>query len=433
MDRRARSLAIAASLAGAYLALGCASFDPRPLEEIPFLERAQTQEREGVRVTVAVPSRGEARRAFGVDLAKRRIQPVWIEIENATDIPYVILFSALDPMYFSPHEAAYKSHFRFRPFTNGKIDDHFWEHQIFPFVPPHGSSAGFVFSNLKLGTKEVRVKLFGPRRVQRFEFYVAVPGFRADYHEADWETLLAQEFIDYHDEDELRAALRELPCCTTPKLGIGKGDPVNLVLIGDKERVSSALIRGGWDETEKLTLASAWRTFKAFFGGEYKYSPMTSLYLFGRSQDMGMQKARDTIHERNHLRLWLSNLRFRGQHVWIGTITRDIGIYFTTRAWNFTTHAIDPNVDEARLAIREDFQIARSVERYGNVEGVGAATPDQPHRNLMNAPWWTNGLRLVVQLSDRTVPLEEQRFFFWDWSIEEAEQFNERLRELMGE
>ena len=206
-----------------------------------------------------------------------------------------------------------------------------------------------------------------------------------------------------------------------------------LVLIGDKERVSSALIRGGWDETEKLTLASAWWTFKAFFGGEYKYSPMSWLYLFGRSQDMGMQKARDTIHERNHLRLWLSNLRFRGQHVWIGTITRDIGLYFTRRTWNLTTHAIDPNVDEARLAIREDFQIARSVERFGNVEGVGAATPDQPHRNLMNAPWWTDGLRLVVQVSDRAVPLEEQRFFFWDWPIEEAEQFNERLRELMGE
>ena len=51
----------------------------------------------------------------------------------------------------------------------------------------------------------------------------------------------------------------------------------------------------------------------------------------------------------------------------------------------------------------------------------------------MNAPWWTDGLRLVVQVSDRAVPLEEQRFFFWDWSIEEAEQFNERLRERMGE
>lgn len=119
--------------------------------------------------------------------------------------------------------------------------------------------------------------------------------------------------------------------------------------------------------------------------------------------------------------------------MWVGTITRDIGVYFTRRAWNLTTHAIDPNVDEARLSLREDLQIAQTIERWGNVEGVGAAMRDEPHRNLMNAPWWTDGLRLVVQLSDRPVPLEEQNLFFWDWAVEEAEAFNERLRKLMEE
>ena len=290
-----------------------------------------------------------------------------------------------------------------------------------------------MFSNLKLGTKEVRVKLYGPRRVRVFEFYVPVPGFRADYQRMDWDTLLAQDFVDYEDEDEFRAALRELRCCTTNAVGLGEGDPVNLVLIGDAPRVKSALIKGGWDETEKLTFASGWRTFKAFFGGEYKYSPMSSLHLFGRSQDAGAQKARETIHQRNHLRLWFSNMRFQGQFVWVGSITRDIGVYFTLRTWNLTTHAIDPNVDEARLSLREDLQVSQAIERWGNVEGIGAATREEPHRNLMNAPWWTDGLRLVVQLADRPVPLEEQSLFFWDWPVEEAEAFNERLRNLMEE
>ena len=35
----------------------------------------------------------------------------------------------------------------------------------------------------------------------------------------------------------------------------------------------------------------------------------------------GFQKARDTIHERNHLRLGMGPMTFRGQYVWIGTIT----------------------------------------------------------------------------------------------------------------
>jgi hypothetical protein len=179
-----------------------------------------------------------------------------------------------------------------------------------------------------------------------------------------------------------------------------------------------------------LSFASGWRTFKAFFGGTYKYSPMSALYVDGRPQDAGFQKARDTIHERNHLRLWLSPMRFRGKEVWVGTITRDIGIYFTTRSWSLTTHAIDPDVDEARDYLREDFQIAQSIERWGFVEGAGAATSDAPHRNLMNAPWWSNGLRLVIDVPDRSIPLVDQRFFYWDWPIEAAEAFNEKLRAL---
>ena len=418
------------------LGSGCGtfgSFAPVPAERVPFMERVQTQTREGITVSAAVLSRDEAAKVFGVDLASRRIQPVWFRLENRTEIPYALMLTGVDPNYFSAHEAAYKSHFSFlRARTNASMDAHFDAHALDPFLPPMGSTEGFVFSNQKLGTKEVRIRLFGPKRVREFEFYIPVPGFRADYHEVDWDELLAQDFVDYQDEDAFRDALRALPCCTKSVAGVGKGDPVNLVLIGSAEDVANALIRAGWDETEKLTLASAWRTFRAFFGGEYKYSPMSALYLFGRGQDAGFQKARDTIHERNHLRLWLSPMKFRGRHVWIGTITRDIGVYFTTRAWNLTTHAIDPYVDESREYLREDFTNALSLERFGFVEGVGAATPDDPHRNLMNAPWWTDGLRLVIELApDGTVvPMDQVRFFYWDWQGNEGEDFNEQLRRL---
>ena len=61
----------------------------------------------------------------------------------------------------------------------------------------------------------MRARFFGPARAEEFEFYVAVPGFRADYHEVDWDALLAHDFVNYEDEDEFRKALRQLPCCTT--------------------------------------------------------------------------------------------------------------------------------------------------------------------------------------------------------------------------
>jgi len=403
------------------------------MDSIPFKERAQTQERNRIRVTTAVLGRDEAKRAFGVDLAKKQIQPVWLEIENTSDRPYALLFTATDPNYFSAHEASYSSHSFLRPFTNRKIDDHFFMHEMEASVLPHSTKSGFLFTNLKLGTKEVRVRLFGPGRTETFAFYVQVPGFRPDYDEVDWEALAAQEFIDYEDEAEFRQALRDLPCCTTRKDGSGEGDPLNLIIIGSAEEVGNALIRAGWDETETLTWGSGWRTFKAFFGGSYKYSPMSALYLYGRSQDAGYQKARETIHQRNHLRLWGSPLKFRGQHVWVGTITRDIGVYFTPRSWNLTTHAIDPYVDEARTYIGEDFANAQAVQRLGYVSGVGAATREEPHRNLMMARWWTDGLRVVIEVPEEPTPLEEIDFFYWDWDTrtpEESEEINRQLREL---
>ena len=433
MELRLRKLALVAGCIIALQAFGCATFKPTPIHEIPFTERAETLERDGLRVTVAVPTRDEARRIYGIDMSKKLLQPVWLEIENSSKIPYVVMLSGIDPMYFSANEASRRNNFSFRPFTNRKMNRHFGDLQIATLIPPQGSTSGFVITNLTLGTKEVHVKLFGPRRQLNFEFYVPVPGFKADYHKVDFEKLRAMEHTNYEDEEAFRAFLRELPCCTSNRANIGKGDPVNLVIIGDAKRVSRALMRSGWDETERLTFASGWRTFKAFFGGEYKYSPMSSLYLFGRPQDAGFQRARDTIHERNHLRLWFAPVRFHGQEVWVGTITRDIGVYFTLRTWNLTTHAIDPNVDEARTALREGFQMAEVIARFGYGKGVGAATREEPHRNMMGAKWWTDGLRLVVQLSDKDVPLEEENFFFWNVSGEGSEELKEQIRELMEE
>ena len=56
---------------------------------------------------------------------------------------------------------------------------------------------------------------------------------------------------------------------------------------------------------------------------------MSDLYLFGRAQDFALQKARDNIHQRNHLRLWLSPMRYHGKQVWVGQISRDIGSRLT--------------------------------------------------------------------------------------------------------
>jgi hypothetical protein len=418
------------------LLIGCATFDPKPIDGIPFKQRVQTQEKDGLTVSTTVLSAAEAKHAFGVNLEKTKVQAVWIRVDNRTAVPYNLMHHGVDPNYFSAAEVAYR-HRRALAFSrNDRLDEHVERLSFQESIPPNASGEGFVFSNLKVGIKEVEIKLYGPARSETFEFYVSVPGSRADHYSVDWAALRDQTFDDLEDELAFRDALRALPCCTTRADGRGRGDPVNLVLIGSASAVFRAMIRAGWDQTEKLTAASAWRSAKAFFGGEYKHSPMSALYLFGRAQDAGFQKARSSIHQRNHLRLWLSPLRYRGEEVWVGTITRDIGVYFTTRAWNLMTHAIDPDVDEARRYLLEDLALGGFIDLWGPVRGVGAATREAPHRNLMNAPWWTDGNRLVMSIVEGPVPLEQHHYFFWDWPVPpgvDLDAFNRRLRDLVDE
>ena len=140
------------------------------------------------------------------------------------------------------------------------------------------------------------------------------------------------------------------------------GDPLNLVIVGGLDDAFPALVRRGWRPTEEKWSGSVWRMVTSALSGErYPYAPVSDLYLFGRPQDLALQKARDNIHQRNHLRLWLSPMRYHGKQVWVGQISRDIGSRLTIHSPTLTTHKIDPDVDEARAALCEDMAYSQNL------------------------------------------------------------------------
>ena len=133
-------------------------------------------------------------------------------------------------------------------------------------------------------------------------------------------------------------------------------------------------------------------------------SPVSALYVFGRQQDFALQKARATFHERNHLRLWLAPFTCEGREVCVGQISRDIGLRFSFRAPGWVTHKIDPEVDEARNYLTHEMLTSGSVCQVAWLEGVGEASSDRPRRNLTGDPYFSDGLRVVLVLSDEVVP-----------------------------
>ena len=101
----------------------------------------------------------------------------------------------------------------------------------------------------------------------------------------------------------------------------------------------------------------------------------------------------------------MTDVRFDGRPVWIGQVSRDIGVRFTPKTWNLTTHKIDPDVDEARDYVLNDLIVVGRVAGFGLILGVEAATAAAPRRNLTGDPYFTDGLRAIAVLSrTRTVP-----------------------------
>ncbi len=398
-----------------------------------FMDAAVTQRRDDLEVRVAVLDGAASRKFFGVPMARRGIQPVWVHIVNRSQRPYRLQFVALDPNHFSPLEAAALNHYSggkrlfgygllawlFLPLlillpikllavrrANRKMDAFFLEHafRMRP-IPPGGEQAGVVFTNLSEGTKVVLVRLLGPDGFKDFEFSLTVEGLRADYLRHEFDILGAAEEATEVDMPGLQQYLTAAPPATTNSRGLRLGDPVNLVVVGDFPRVLGAF-GARWDETEIISLATCWKTARAFLmGAEYRYSPVSGLFLLGRSQDFALQRIRSSINERLHLRLWATPLQFQGQRVWIGQVSRDIGVRLTWRTWNLTTHRIDPEVDEARDYVVEDLMHVGRLEMAGYVDGVGPCDRSVPRRNLTGDPYYTDGKRAIVFLSDsRTEP-----------------------------
>jgi len=393
------------------------------------MERAQTQTRDGLTVTLTVLSDKEAKKFFGSSLSKRGVQPVWLEIDNRSKTPYFFIQRNMDPNYYSAEEAVYMAHYRqgkqffeaglvgiiFFPLlalipvnyfiirnANNKMDKIFNEVSMHSYIATPGKKlSGFLYTSVDQGTKHVKVDLLGSGNQRKtFDFVVQVPGMRPDYTTKDFAARYPEEALKTYTDADFSQYLEELTCCTTNKKGRKNGDPLNLVVIGELEDLVEIFTSTGWDETSVLSFSSGLSMAKAFLKGDNdRYSPVSPLYYHGHAHDIAFQKTRDNVNQRLHFRLWYTPIRYNGKPVWMGAISRDIGVKFTLSTWYMTTHRIDPNLDDSRDYLLADLLEAQRVSKYGFIENTALKNSTKPKKNLTNDPYFTDNRRLVVELS----------------------------------
>jgi hypothetical protein len=257
--------------------LGCASFNPQPLNDRPFRERATVQTKNGVRVLAAVLSAEETQSVFGLSLYKKGIQPVWLEIENNSQRRMWFAPLSVDRGYFSPLEVAYLYHAGHTKAAKQNLDRFFYRHAMGKTINPQTVRSGFVFTNLEMGTKAFNVEVIGEdQQFRSFTFLIPVGDFKVDYRKVDFEKLFADhEKIDVDSPEALKRLIEALPCCTTGADGTRNADPINVVIVGKGADILYALLRSGWDET---AAADAYDPL-AQLPWEFRHQPVMPLYL----------------------------------------------------------------------------------------------------------------------------------------------------------
>jgi hypothetical protein len=128
------------------------------------------------------------------------------------------------------------------------------------------------------------------------------------------------------------------------------GDMVNFALAGSEEDVKQAFASAGWTPVDKTTEDAVLHGLVAsLMKQSYTEMPMSTLYLFGRPQDLSYALADPLAVAaiRHHLRVWKTEKSLDGRPLWVGSATHDNGVEKDQRTGG-VTHHIDPNIDEER-------------------------------------------------------------------------------------
>ncbi len=171
---------------------------------------------------------------------------------------------------------------------------------------------------------------------------------------------------------ERNPALETVPKRTRTRHGF-EADPVNVALVGTAEEVGTAFAKAGWSRADSLSRASDFAIAKSvFLRRPDSTAPVSSLFLYGRRQDIAYEReVGKSASRRHHVRLWLAEgVTGQGRPVWIGDAAYDLRAGMSHRA-PVPTHHIEADVDRERDTVLADLAAAGQLAERYDVTGLG--------------------------------------------------------------
>lgn len=175
------------------------------------------------------------------------------------------------------------------------------------------------------------------------------------------------------------------------------GDPLNVGLAGTTIEVFNALTSAGWYLAAKPNLGTIAKEVESIIARrKYFSAPVSSLYLWGRKQDIAFEQLDGkSPRRRHHVRFWLSNEPAPdGRPLWLGAATFDRNIGLSRLTGQFTHH-ISPDIDSERDKLVEDIKNSGKLAGVYTIKGVG---PTLGGVNGEGDKYFTDGLLKMVVL-----------------------------------
>jgi hypothetical protein len=204
--------------------------------------------------------------------------------------------------------------------------------------------------------------------------------------------------------------------CVTPD-GLAS-DPVNIAISASRSKLIAAMQQAGWHKADSRSSRSLVRLgLSILLHRPYPNAPFSTLYLFGRGHDIGFQKptlGSKGSHRRHHVRFWacipamlegkdtehadfwerLYPETDKGEILWVGCASRDIGIVPIVHNLQLTHRVLD-DTDTERDIIVSDLQATGLVETIRHVQ---SGEPLKLRNRALASSLSTDGQLSIVDL-----------------------------------
>lgn len=205
--------------------------------------------------------------------------------------------------------------------------------------------------------------------------------------------------------------------CVTPD-GFAS-DPLNIGILAKRRELITAMEQAGWSVADPHTLRNNIRhVLSVVFGWAYPNAPVSSLYLFGRRQDLAFEiQVEGNVATRHHVRFWATTFEgkrpltvrtihwhHRRAHVqsdnllWVGAASLDVGIGLIRHNLQ-VTHSVHPDTNQERQLIISQLRAQKLVKK---VETVKLDKPYRLTNRVLSSYLHTDGKMAIVTLQAKS-------------------------------